>query len=139
MIFVVSTVHRASKLRFDAEEDFKTRARAAVTKLQGGDKEMLAAWKLLCEISRRVRPCLHSVPHGPYLPASPATGISESLNHHNVLSLQLFNLRHHAVATMCYRCRLTLSKHCGHRNLTKSISGWKSTSTSAARASTTPC
>ena len=42
-------------MRFDAEEDFKTRARAAVTKLQGGDEEVLAAWKLLCEISRRVR------------------------------------------------------------------------------------
>jgi hypothetical protein len=29
-------VHRASKKRFDNEEDFKTRARAAVTALQSG-------------------------------------------------------------------------------------------------------
>jgi len=52
-ISALQDLYKASKLRFDAEEDFKTRARAAVTKLQGGDKEMLAAWKLLCEISRR--------------------------------------------------------------------------------------
>lgn len=46
---------RASKKRFDEEDDFKTRARAAVTKLQGGDVDMLASWKLLCDISRKVR------------------------------------------------------------------------------------
>lgn len=69
---------RASKLRFDAEEDFKTRARAAVTKLQGGDEEVLAAWKLLCEISRRVRasatpslPLLN--PQHPHSPPPPST------------------------------------------------------------------
>lgn len=45
---------RESKRRFDEEEDFKARAREAVTKLQSGDPAFLAAWKLLCEISRKV-------------------------------------------------------------------------------------
>lgn len=46
-------LYKASKKRFDEEDDFKTRARAAVTKLQGGDADMLASWKLLCDISRK--------------------------------------------------------------------------------------
>lgn len=44
---------RASKARFDAEEDFKTRAREAVTRLQSGDESSLAAWCRICEASRR--------------------------------------------------------------------------------------
>jgi tRNA synthetases class I (R) len=48
-------VCRESKRRFDEEEDFKARAREAVTKLQAGDPAFLEAWRLLCEISRKVR------------------------------------------------------------------------------------
>ncbi len=46
-------LYRASKARFDAEEDFKTRAREAVTRLQSGDAQSLAAWGKICEASRR--------------------------------------------------------------------------------------
>jgi arginyl-tRNA synthetase len=45
--------YRASKQRFDEDEGFKTRAREAVTKLQSGDKESLAAWNRICDASRR--------------------------------------------------------------------------------------
>lgn len=48
---------RESKRRFDEEEDFKARAREAVTKLQAGDPAFLEAWRLLCEISRKVCAC----------------------------------------------------------------------------------
>jgi arginyl-tRNA synthetase len=46
-------MHRASKERFDAEDDFKARARAAVTRLQAGDPDFIRAWQLLCDISRK--------------------------------------------------------------------------------------
>lgn len=46
-------LYRASKQRFDAEEDFKTRAREAVTKLQSGDPVMIKAWKRICEASSK--------------------------------------------------------------------------------------
>lgn len=46
-------LYRASKARFDAEEDFKQRAREAVTRLQSGDEASLAAWRRICEASRR--------------------------------------------------------------------------------------
>lgn len=45
--------YRASKKRFDEDADFKTRARLAVVALQGGDKEALQAWEIICDISRR--------------------------------------------------------------------------------------
>lgn len=44
---------RAAKQRFDEDEDFKTRSRQSVTKLQSGDPESLAAWGRICEASRR--------------------------------------------------------------------------------------
>lgn len=44
---------RASKKRFDEDEDFKTRSREAVTKLQGGDEEFLRAWRRICDASRQ--------------------------------------------------------------------------------------
>lgn len=46
-------LYRASKVRFDAEEDFKLRAREAVTRLQAGDDVMMAAWRRICEASRK--------------------------------------------------------------------------------------
>ncbi len=45
--------YRASKKRFDDDDAFKERARAAVVLLQGGDKEHLKAWEMICEISRK--------------------------------------------------------------------------------------
>ena len=44
---------RASKTKFDEDAGFKTRSRQAVTALQGGDEESLAAWRRICEASRR--------------------------------------------------------------------------------------
>ena len=49
----LQALYKASKKRFDLEEDFKVRARAAVTKLQGGDAQSRAAWARICEASRR--------------------------------------------------------------------------------------
>lgn len=46
-------VDRASKERFDADPEFKARARAAVTRLQAGDPDFIRAWQLLCDISRK--------------------------------------------------------------------------------------
>ncbi len=45
--------YKQAKVRFDEDEDFKTRARQAVVKLQSGDEGHLHAWKLLCDQSRR--------------------------------------------------------------------------------------
>lgn len=44
--------YRASKKRFDEDEDFKKRAREAVVALQGGDKNCIALWKEICQVSR---------------------------------------------------------------------------------------
>jgi arginyl-tRNA synthetase len=49
----LQVLYRAAKARFDEEEDFKTRAREAVTRLQGGDPQCLAAWNRICDASRR--------------------------------------------------------------------------------------
>jgi len=46
-------LYRAAKQRFDEDEDFKTRSREAVTRLQGGGQAEIAAWKRICEASRR--------------------------------------------------------------------------------------
>jgi arginyl-tRNA synthetase len=45
-------LYKAAKKRFDAEEDFKARAREGVVKLQAGNPEELAAWEALCAASR---------------------------------------------------------------------------------------
>lgn len=44
--------YKAAKKRFDVDEEFKTRAREGVVKLQAGDEGALEAWKSLCEASR---------------------------------------------------------------------------------------
>jgi hypothetical protein len=57
-------LYKAAKKRFDADGNFKTRAREGVVKLQAGNKEELAAWEALCAASRveyqkvSPRPCL---------------------------------------------------------------------------------
>lgn len=45
--------YRAAKVRFDADEAFKQRARLQVVSLQSGDAQSLKAWKTICDISRR--------------------------------------------------------------------------------------
>ena len=45
--------YRESKKVFDADPAFKKRAQLQVVSLQGGDKEALAAWETICEISRQ--------------------------------------------------------------------------------------
>ena len=45
--------YRASKKRFDEDEEFKTRSREAVTRLQSGDEEFLRAWRRICDASRQ--------------------------------------------------------------------------------------
>lgn len=45
--------YRASKKQFDEDSDFKKRAQLQVVKLQGGDEVSLAAWQMICDISRR--------------------------------------------------------------------------------------
>ena len=45
-------LYKAAKKRFDADEQFKSRAREGVVKLQAGDPEALAAWESLCAASR---------------------------------------------------------------------------------------
>ncbi len=45
--------YRESKKRFDDDSEFKTRARLSVVALQGGDKEALQAWEIICDISRK--------------------------------------------------------------------------------------
>jgi arginyl-tRNA synthetase len=45
--------YRESKKRFDEDGEFKKRAQAQVIRLQGGDPQTTAAWKAICEISRK--------------------------------------------------------------------------------------
>jgi arginyl-tRNA synthetase len=45
-------LYKAAKKRFDVDEDFKTRSREGVVKLQAGNDEEIAAWKALCASSR---------------------------------------------------------------------------------------
>lgn len=45
--------YRASKVEFDNNAAFKTRAQQEVVALQGGDEQALKAWKIICEISQR--------------------------------------------------------------------------------------
>lgn len=44
--------YKASKQRFDADENFKKKAQAQVVKLQSRDEEALHAWERICSISR---------------------------------------------------------------------------------------
>lgn len=45
-------LYKAAKKRFDVDEEFKTRAREGVVKLQAGNPEEVAAWDSLCAASR---------------------------------------------------------------------------------------
>mmetsp|Transcript_12311 Transcript_12311/g.37549 ORF Transcript_12311/g.37549 Transcript_12311/m.37549 type:complete len:654 (-) Transcript_12311:595-2556(-) len=45
--------YKKAKVKFDEDGEFRTSARKEVTKLQSGDEQSIAAWKLLCAQSRR--------------------------------------------------------------------------------------
>ncbi|XP_068617631.1 arginine--tRNA ligase, cytoplasmic [Battus philenor] len=45
--------YKESKKRFDEDEEFKKRAYSCVVQLQSGQSDYIAAWKLICEVSRR--------------------------------------------------------------------------------------
>jgi arginyl-tRNA synthetase len=45
-------LYKAAKKRFDADDDFKQRARESVVKLQAGSTEEVTAWESLCAASR---------------------------------------------------------------------------------------
>lgn len=49
----LQSFYREAKKRFDEEEEFKIRAYAAVVRLQSKDTQMIDAWKLICDISRK--------------------------------------------------------------------------------------
>lgn len=46
-------LYQASKKLFDLDPNFKKRAQLQVVKLQGGDEISLAAWEMICNISRK--------------------------------------------------------------------------------------
>lgn len=45
--------YRAARAHFTQDAQFAQRSKEAVVKLQGGDRELLAIWSSICEISRR--------------------------------------------------------------------------------------
>lgn len=47
------TWYKASKVRFDADSDFKKRSQNEVVALQGGDSKSLYAWEIICTISKK--------------------------------------------------------------------------------------
>lgn len=47
------SAYRASKAVFDADPEFKKTSQLEVVKLQRGDADSLAAWHIICEISRK--------------------------------------------------------------------------------------
>lgn len=48
----LQTFYKESKARFDSDEDFKKRAYAKVVLLQGGHKDSVKGWQLICDVSR---------------------------------------------------------------------------------------
>jgi len=44
--------YKASKLRFDEDPVFKKIAQETVPKLQSYDPDCIAAWEILCDVSR---------------------------------------------------------------------------------------
>lgn len=45
-------LYQASRKQFDADPEFKTRARAAVAQLQGGEEDAKRIWEQICQVSR---------------------------------------------------------------------------------------
>jgi arginyl-tRNA synthetase len=48
----LTALYKASKKRFDEDENFKATSRANVVKLQSGDAESHKIWNILCDVSR---------------------------------------------------------------------------------------
>jgi arginyl-tRNA synthetase len=55
----LTNIYKSAKTRFDEDEEFKTRSRNNVVKLQSGDAACRTIWKLLCDISRREFQCVY--------------------------------------------------------------------------------
>jgi arginyl-tRNA synthetase len=51
-LVTLETWYKQSKKRFDEDEVFKKASQNEVVKLQGGEKEALKAWQIICDISR---------------------------------------------------------------------------------------
>jgi len=51
--------YKASKKRFDDDEVFKKRAYQRVVELQGGNADVLKAWNMICEASRKEFQCVY--------------------------------------------------------------------------------
>ena len=49
----LTAFYQAARARFDADEEFRTRARLRVVALQGGDEQTLALWRRLVGVSER--------------------------------------------------------------------------------------
>ncbi|XP_003706581.1 arginine--tRNA ligase-like protein [Megachile rotundata] len=49
----LQSFYKESKIRFDTDEDFKKRAYSCVVKLQAFDPDMIKAWELICDVSRK--------------------------------------------------------------------------------------
>jgi arginyl-tRNA synthetase len=49
----LTAIYKASKKRFDEDEQFKERSRLNVVNLQAGQKDCFEIWKLLCDVSRK--------------------------------------------------------------------------------------
>ena len=48
----LQTFYQNAKKRFDSDEQFKKTSQENVVRLQSGDEQCLAAWKMLCKLSR---------------------------------------------------------------------------------------
>ncbi|XP_033317975.1 arginine--tRNA ligase, cytoplasmic [Bombus bifarius] len=49
----LQSFYKESKTRFDGDEEFKKRAYNCVVKLQAFDSDMIKAWQLICDVSRK--------------------------------------------------------------------------------------
>ncbi|XP_031828662.1 arginine--tRNA ligase-like protein isoform X2 [Nomia melanderi] len=49
----LQTFYKESKKRFDEDQEFKTRAYKCVVQLQKFDPDMIKAWQLICDVSRK--------------------------------------------------------------------------------------
>lgn len=54
-------MYKESKVRFDADPDFRKTAQLEVVKLQGGEKEALQIWKIICDVSERAYQEIYSL------------------------------------------------------------------------------
>lgn len=49
----LQSFYKESKARFDADQEFKKRAYNCVVKLQASNPDMIKAWQLICDVSRK--------------------------------------------------------------------------------------